>query len=56
MRISIPEKKISIEEMRASDPRLKDFSDDELERARTSLYSLAQLAIESYIEKKQQSK
>lgn len=52
MGISIPEKKISLEEMRESDPKLKDLSDDELDKARTYLYSLAQLALESYVDSK----
>ncbi len=47
---------ISLEELRRIDPRLKNVPDEKLIKIRHSLYSLAQLGIESYLEKKTGSK
>ncbi len=47
---------ISLEELRKTDHRLKNIPDKELIKIRRSLYSLGQLALESFIEKKTSSK
>ena len=47
---------ISLKEMRDIDPRFNEVTDEELYKIRYSYYSLVQLALESYIEKKTGSK
>jgi hypothetical protein len=47
---------ISIEQIRESDPALKDLPEEELIRAREVLYGLAQLAIECYLDDKSKTK
>ena len=43
---------ISIDELKRIDPKLSKYSDTELEKIRALLYSLGQLAIESFLDKK----
>lgn len=47
---------ISLEELRKTDSRLEDISDEELIKVRHSLYSLGQLALETFMESKTGSK
>jgi hypothetical protein len=41
---------ISLDEMKRIDPRLAKYSDEELSKIRTLLYSLGQLAVESFLD------
>ena len=43
---------ISLDELKRIDPNLKKYSDTELEKIRALLYSLGQLAIESFLDNK----
>ena len=43
---------ISLDELKRIDPNLKKYSDTELEKIRALLYSLGQLAIESFLDSK----
>ncbi len=47
---------ISLEELRKIEPRFKEMPDEELMKIRHSLYSLGQLSLESFLEKKTGSK
>ncbi len=47
---------ISLEEFRNTDPRFNEVTDEELIKIRYSLYILAQLALESFVESKTGSK
>ena len=44
---------ISIDELKRIDPKLSKYSDTELEKIRGLLYSLGQLAIESFLDTKE---
>jgi hypothetical protein len=39
---------LSIEELRAVDPELKDFSDEEIEKIRDSLYPIIESILDRY--------
>jgi hypothetical protein len=41
---------ISLEEIKRIDPKLSKYSDEELEKIRALLYSLGQLAFESWLD------
>jgi len=43
---------ISLDELKRIDPNLKKYSDEDLTKIRALLYSLGQLAIESFLDKK----
>jgi len=47
---------ISLEKLRELEPELAKVSDEELVKIRNLLYSLAELALESYVESKRGSK
>ena len=42
---------LSLEKLRKIDPKLEKYSDEELTKIRALLYSLGDLAIESYLDK-----
>ena len=46
---------ISLDELKKIDPKLSKYSDEELEKIRALLYSLGQLAIESFLDNKKGS-
>ena len=52
MRIDI-DKMMSLEKMREIDPLLKDKSDEELIKARETMYGLGQLFLEDYFDRKE---
>jgi hypothetical protein len=46
---------ISLDQLKKIDPKLSKYSDEELTKIRALLYSLGQLAIESFLESKKSS-
>ena len=47
---------LSLEKLREIEPELKDISEKELEKIRDQLYSLANLALETYFDDKEKNK